>query len=204
MSTPRPLLVTGFEPFLDVSVNPSGEVAGALDGECWAEGVPVIGVRLPVSFERGPAALEAAILGLPAPPASILSLGVHRGASFRLERRAGARFASPKPDNDGVVGESITVPGPKFREMRLNPATVHGWLEAAGATETMISTDAGGYLCERVFRAGLDHSASSSGCEALFLHVPPVECIGLVQQTQIVRSFGQRLAAFVQEEQGGM
>lgn len=203
MSTLRPLLVTGFEPFLDVTVNPSGEVAGALDGEIWPQGIPVVGVQLPVSFERGPAAFEAALRSLPAPPIAILSLGVHRGTSFRLERRAGARYASPQPDNDGLVGESIVLPGPKFRELRLNPGLVHAWLEEAGAPETMISTDAGGYLCERVFRAGLDRSAVL-GCPALFLHVPPVARMGVAQQARIVRAFGQRLVAFVLQELGEM
>ena len=195
MSTPRPLLLTGFEPFLDVAVNPSGEVAALLDGEIWPPGVPVVGLRLPVSFERGPATLESALAGLPAPPLAILSLGVHRGASFRLERRAGARFRSTQPDNDGQVGEAVTLPGPQFREMRLNPAIADGWLEEAGAPETVISTDAGGYLCERVFRAGLDHSVSL-GCLSLFLHVPPIESMGVSAQARVVRGFGQRLVEY--------
>ena len=51
----RTLLLTGFEPFLDVAVNPSGLVARAMDGErLGPHGPRLRGVELPVSFARAP------------------------------------------------------------------------------------------------------------------------------------------------------
>ena len=53
----------------------------------------------------------------------------------------------------------------------------------------MISEDAGGYLCERVFRAGLEVGVAP----ALFLHVPPLEVMGAEEQTEVVLAFLERL-----------
>lgn len=104
----RTLLLTGFESFLDVAVNPSGLVVRALDGErLGPRGPRLRGVELPVSFNRAPGALREAAAALGDGLAGIVSLGVHRGPEFRLEQRAGVRFESAQPDNDGVLGGSI-------------------------------------------------------------------------------------------------
>ena len=47
-----------FEPFGEVRVNPSWECVKGLDGEVWGGRVLVRAVRLPVSYERGPARLR--------------------------------------------------------------------------------------------------------------------------------------------------
>ena len=91
----RTLLLTGFESFLDVAVNPSGLVVRALDGErLGPRGPRLRGVELPVSFNRAPGALREAAAALGDGLAGIVSLGVHRGPEFRLEQRAGVRFES--------------------------------------------------------------------------------------------------------------
>ncbi len=190
----KTLLVTGFEPFLDVRVNPSGEVARRLDGGLLTGDVRVVGCQLPVSFEAAPLAFQAAFDALPAPPLAIVSLGVHRGPSFRLERRAGAVFESGQQDNDGRTGAGVRLEGPDRREATLDLEACAAWLREAGAGEVMISSDAGGYLCERVYRAGLDVGARV-GIPALFLHVPPVEFVGVDDQESVLEGFLARLAA---------
>lgn len=188
------LLLTGFEPFLDVTLNPSGHIALALHGE--RLGTPsgplsVVGVELPVTFGGAPGALRSALEGLPRAPAGILSLGVHRGPAFRIERRAGARFGSLQPDNDGQVGAAVQLEGPEERTTTVEIDRVVEALHAAGAAEVTVSDDAGGYLCERIFRAGLDHG-SELGIPALFVHVPPVEFVPVAEQVRVVRSFLER------------
>lgn len=189
----QPLLLTGFEPFLNVSINPSGEVARRLSGRVLksaAGQVEIVGAVLPVSFSRAPMAHSEALAGLPAPPVAIVSLGVHRGPEFRLETRAGVRYASGQPDNDGQMGAGILLDGPEQLETPYDLIACESWLVEAGAPATMISGDAGGYLCERVFRAGLD----VPGVPALFLHVPPVEALGIDEQVRVIEGFLARLA----------
>ncbi|MEO1698237.1 MAG: hypothetical protein AAFU73_13140 [Planctomycetota bacterium] len=190
------VLLTGFEPFLDVTLNPSGEVARALDGaELGAAGTgsTVTGRVLPVTFAGAPGALDAALDAVGAPPALVLCLGVHRGPSFRLETRAGARFESDQADNDGMRGAGLELDGPEWRTSPFDvPGRCAAALAEAGAAEVTVSDDAGGYLCERVYRAALDR-ADERGFPALFLHVPPVGFVGVEEQARVVLGFLARL-----------
>ena len=191
------LLLTGFEPFDGVPVNPSGEIVRALDRQ-WLEGSTETSVRvraavLPVSFARTPAAIAEALHALAAPPVALLSLGVHRGPEFRLERRARSTFHSAKPDNDGVLGAGEVAPGPAERVATVDVSVAEAALRYAGAEATVLSDDAGGYLCERAYRAGLDH-AEEGGFPALFLHVPPLEFVSLEHQVRVVRGFAGAFA----------
>lgn len=188
----RTLLLTGFEPFLDVTINPSGEVAQRLHGRVIDRAggpVEVVGTVLPVSFDRAPGAVSGAVADLGSAPLAIVSLGVHRGPEFRLESMAGTRYESAKADNDGVLGAAIQLAGPERLETPFDLARCESWLEAAGAGSTMISENAGGYLCERVFRAGLE----IPDAPALFLHVPPHEVMGVEAQSEVVFGFLGRL-----------
>jgi len=99
---PPPLLVTGFGPFEAHDLNPSGELARRLDGRTLA-GHAVVGRVLPVSFRRSVEELDAALAALePRAPAAVVCLGVHNGASFRVERRARSFLIPGRPDVDGV------------------------------------------------------------------------------------------------------
>ena len=188
----RTLLLTGFEPFLDVQLNPSGELARALDGARLGGGaggdLEVRGRVLPVAFERAPRELEAALDELGEGVAAVVSLGVHRGNAFRLEERARSVFQSTQPDNDGLLGAAVELEGPPERRTTLDLERCEQWLREAGAAEVSRSSDAGGYLCERIYRAGLD-AAQELHVPALFLHVPPVELLSVAQQERVVRGF---------------
>ena len=72
------ILLTGFEPFDKDSVNPSWEVARALNGELIADGV-VHSVQLPCVFGAAMAALDEALARLQ--PTLIISLGLAGGRS---------------------------------------------------------------------------------------------------------------------------
>lgn len=184
------IFLTGFGAFESVERNPSGELALALAANP-PSGAAIEGVELPVTFRGAPAAMDAALKALaPRRPDRILSLGVHPGTSFRLETLARAQMATGRPDNDGVVGEDLDLPaGPDLRTTA-DLADIGAFLAAAGARDVEISTDAGGYVCERVFRHGLE-----SGIPALFLHVPAVAVMAVEDQLLVLRALVRKLIA---------
>lgn len=188
MSAPF-LLVTGFGSFEDVSANPSGALARLLDRR-----PDVVGVELPVSFARAPGALDEALAGLPAPPAGILSLGVHPDSGFRLERYARPDLTADRVDVDGGVGAALGWTGPVL-ETGLDLDGLAARLTAAGA-ECSISADAGRYVCECVYRHGLIRAAEL-GVPGLFLHVPPLEMQALDAQLPAVELVVQAVLAGV-------
>jgi pyroglutamyl-peptidase len=178
------LLLTGFEPFVDVPENPSGLVAERLIAAPPA-GVRLTGGVLPVSIERAPAALDALLAAAPDPPAAIVSLGVHRGAWFRLERRARAALRSPKRDNDGRSADGVTLAGAVELVTGLDVARLAAALRAGGAVDVRVSADAGGFVCERIYHHALTRAAER-GIAAVFLHVPSVEAVGVAEQAAAV------------------
>lgn len=184
-----PLLVTGFGAFESVEHNPSGALARALDGE-----PGVVGVELPVTFRGSARALDAALERLGVPPAALLCTGVHPGASFRLERRAGAQLSSERPDNDGETGTAVAaeLDGPGDLETTLDVDALAALLRRAGAERVEVSANAGGYVCERVYRHALLR-AGELGVPALFLHVPPLSAMALERQLPVVRALAHAL-----------
>jgi pyroglutamyl-peptidase len=99
-------LLTGFEPYGGRDVNPSSEVARALDGNS-AGRVAVIGRRLPASYQQLRSRIPELLEELR--PDIAISLGLWPGeATIRLER-LGANLADFEiPDNDGaLLGDAI-------------------------------------------------------------------------------------------------
>lgn len=184
MSAPF-LLVTGFGGFEDVVDNPSGELALRLGRR-----PDVTGIQLPVSFARAPDALEGALAALPDPPAGILSMGVHPGSGFRIERQARAELSSDRPDMDGEVGTSLGWSGAAL-ETGVDVEGLAQRIEGAGAAVS-VSMDAGRYVCECVFRQGLLHGRRLD-IPALFLHVPPIEVMPTAEQLPVVELVVQHL-----------
>jgi len=190
----KPLLfLTGFGAFEDVDVNPSGRVVELLAAEP-ALTCDLCALELPVTFHGSGERIEAELAGLaPRRPDGFLSLGVHRGPNFRLERRARRVLASGRPDNDGVVGETVDLGGPEELTTLLDVERLAMTLRDAGAREVTISDDAGGYVCERVYRKVLEQGAALD-VPALFLHVPPISFASVEEQLPIVRTFVESLA----------
>lgn len=182
----RTCFLTGFGPFEGVEENPSGALARALDRETY-----VHGVELPVTFAGSAEAWDAAFEGLPERPDVLLSLGVHPGPSFRLERRAGAELTLDRPGTDGVSGADLSGTmgggeGDLFTSLDLDE--LEQALRLGGWTgEIERSEDAGKYVCERVYRHVLVRGAEH-GIPGLFLHVPPLDVASLEEQLAPVRS----------------
>lgn len=165
--TARRLLVTGFGPFDDVVFNPSGAIARAL-GESPPIGWQVTDALLPVTFDGAPLSIDAALSAMITKPTLMLGLGVHRGRSFRLERRT-------RLERDERLTEI------DLRDQALA-------LSAAGAGAVMISNDAGRYVCERAFHQLLLRGGEIN-THALFLHVPPEHTMAYAEQTRIIRAW---------------
>jgi len=184
MDEPR-LLLTGFGPFESVGLNPSGELARAL-----AEAPGLVTRVLPVTFRGSARSLDDALAALPR-LAALVCTGVHGGATFRLERRARARLGSARRDNDGEEGSVVSGAmggGDGDLETSLDLVQLGELLRSCGAREVQLSDDAGGYVCERVYRHALVRAAER-GIPAVFLHVPPLELVPLEQQLAVVRGF---------------
>jgi pyroglutamyl-peptidase len=176
-----PVLVSGFGPFLDVVANPSGLVADALSGD-----PGVHGIVLPVSFVRSAQALDAALRGMPRRPRALLGLGVHRGVTLRVERGARSQLESRSPDVDGMRGATLALAGAALLETVCDVRRLADRLRELDVAPVEISGDAGGYVCERMYRHMLE-LGESSGVPAVFLHVPPLEVLPLEAQVRAAR-----------------
>jgi pyroglutamyl-peptidase len=181
------VLVTGFGPFGDVAHNPSGLLAEELQRQP-PEGVRIEARVLSVTFAGVPGEL-AAFVASAAGPAALLSIGVHPGAGFRLERRARAEPTSSVVDTSGVVGAGLTAA--RERECELDLEALVAALAPAAVT---VSDDAGGYVCDWTYQHLLQHG-ERLGVPALFLHVPPLERTPLAAQLPLVSRLVQELVS---------
>jgi pyroglutamyl-peptidase len=191
VSRPALVYVTGFGPFEAVGDNPSAHVARALEAEPPA-GVDVACAVLPASFERAAPAFDAGLarLGMRR-PALLLALGVQsRGTGFRLERCA-ARLLGGRADVDGRTADGLALAG-GARRTALDVERLAAELGACGAGPVVVSDDAGGYVCERIYHHALG-AGELRGAAALFLHLPPGGEVPAARQVEIVRCFLPRV-----------
>ncbi|MBI2923189.1 MAG: hypothetical protein HYY18_19205 [Planctomycetes bacterium] len=184
----RRLLLTGFEPFGEVTVNPSWEAVRPLDGELWGD-VLVRAVRLPVSYARGPARLREEIENFR--PGAVAMFGVaQKRSAISLERFAANRCDAATADNDGTTrAGKIDESGPERRESTLPIARIEQALRRAGAP-VADSEDAGGFLCNRVFWEALSTFRGPAG----FVHVPPFEAVPRELLERAVRAAARAVA----------
>ena len=185
------LFVTGFGPFEGVPENPSGLLARALDREGG-----MVGVELPVTFEGSARAWDEAFARLTRPPTALLSMGVHPGSALRIEVRARPHLRSTKLDNEGRCGADLSGRmggGAGDLETNLDPPPLIAALRSGGWRGAIeCSRDAGGYVCERIYRHVLVRAAEQ-GIPGLFLHVPPLERASLEELLGPVTALARHL-----------
>ncbi len=185
-------LVTGFGAFEDVTENASARIVERLLAEP-PSGIELCGRVLPVSFVRSAQAIDEALRALlPRRPDLLFSMGVCPGGAMRLERRAGIRLRADRPDVDGQSGEGVLLEGGDL-ETSLDLEPLAALLTHAGAREVQLSSDAGAYVCERVYRHVLEAGARLS-IPALFLHVPRADVVPVDEQIGPVRALIAHLA----------
>ncbi len=164
------ILLTGFEPFGGDQINPSWEIAKALNGQKIA-GVNIIARMLPCVFGEALKVLQQSIDEVN--PDLVLALGQAGGRSdFSIERIAinidDARIA----DNAGTqpIDQTVVVGAPAAYFSTLPIKTMVAGLRAAGHPAS-VSQTAGTFVCNHVF-FGLQHALHGSGVRSGFMHLP--------------------------------
>jgi len=173
MSDSEPIaLVTGFMPFGGENINPSQQIAQALDGELVA-GRRVVGATLPTEFSFVMQRLESLIDEHE--PELVLAVGQAGGrGGLSLERVAINLIDARIADNAGLA--PIDIPavegGPNAYFTSLPVKAMLSRLEAAGIPAA-ISHSAGTFVCNQVF-FGLAHLQATrfAHLRGGFVHVP--------------------------------
>lgn len=168
----RTILLTGFEPFAGLAVNPSAEVAKALDGRAVGDAM-VRSAVLPVHHAE--VAPRVAQLVDETDPFAVLHLGLAGGrARLSLERVAVNVMDYETPDNAGHVarGEPCVLDGPPAYFSTLPLSAILAALLAEGIPAS-VSNTAGTYLCNQTMYGTLHTlGARRHPARAGFLHLP--------------------------------
>jgi pyroglutamyl-peptidase len=166
------VLLTGFEPFDGGTINPSAEIARALDGRTIG-GLRVTGRVYPVSMRRISGAIAAALDETK--PGMVVSLGLAGGEpAIRLER-VGVNLADfPVADNEGALPKDakLSPTGPDAFASTLPMREIHAALLQAGIP-ARLSNSAGTYLCNAsLYLTGLMLKERGNGAGFGFIHLP--------------------------------
>lgn len=155
----RPILVTGFGAFLNVSDNPSARLARQVHG-CFVADSIVVGQVLPVTYRGGPG--QAVRLARALDARLVVGLGVARSRDGVEVERVGTRACQGTPDVEGLSCTDLG-PGPDRVEATLDVERL------ASALGARVSENAGGYVCNAwAWRVPLELDVP-----AAFVHIPP-------------------------------
>ena len=164
------ILITGFEPFGGQSINPSWEVARALQGLPWPE-VQLQAIQLPCVFAQAQGALTRALDAFR--PDTVLALGQAEGRSdISVERVALNLVDARIPDNAGAqpIDQPVVAGAPVAYFSTLPIKHLVARLRAAGFPAS-VSQTAGTFVCNQVFFA-LQHALAGRGVRSGFVHLP--------------------------------
>ncbi len=164
------ILLTGFEPFGGEAINPSWEVARALEGQIIA-GARVRARCLPTSFGSAPAALAEALAEVQ--PGLAIALGQASGRTeISIERVAVNLIDARIADNAGERPQDALVragaPAAYFSTLPIK--AMRNGLRAAGHPAGL-SLSAGAFVCNQVFFE-LQHQLAGRGVKSGFIHIP--------------------------------
>jgi pyroglutamyl-peptidase len=164
------ILITGFEPFGGQSINPSWEVARALEGLSWPQ-AQVRAIQLPCVFAQAAKALTRALDDIR--PDIVLALGQAEGRSdISVERVAINVMDARIADNAGAQPIDLPVApgGPAAYFSTLPIKYLVARLREAGFPAS-VSQTAGTFVCNQVFYA-LQHALAGQAVRSGFVHLP--------------------------------
>ena len=167
----KTVLLTGFEPFAGDRLNPSQEVARALDGRVIA-GREIVGATLPCVF--GAARYELARLVRTQHPSVVICLGLAGGRAEITPERVAINVDDARiPDNAG--GQPVDLPvirgGPAAYWSRLPVKAIVAALRER-KIPAAVSQTAGTFVCNHVFYALLHLLRWQRGIRGGFIHLP--------------------------------
>jgi pyroglutamyl-peptidase len=166
------ILLTGFEPFNQETINPSWEAVRSLQG--WHEGDFIVHARqLPCVFGRANKVMHQAVEELQ--PSIVIAVGQAGGrVDLSVERVAINIDDAPIADNQmrQIVDQPIVNGGPAAYFSTLPIKAIVQALREAGLPSS-VSQTAGTFVCNHVFY-GLMHQAHEWGTtmRAGFIHIP--------------------------------
>ncbi|MED4124257.1 pyroglutamyl-peptidase I [Halalkalibacterium halodurans] len=166
------ILLTGFQPFLDYSINPTEAIVKELDGRKIGE-YEVRGAILPVSFRESGDLLLHHFQTVQ--PTAVFMLGLAAGRGKITPERVAININSGPEDRDGIapVDEPIRQGGPAAYFSTLPVRRLIQRLNEEGFPAEM-SNSAGTYVCNHVMYRMLDylHEKGSEQVAAGFVHLP--------------------------------
>lgn len=165
------ILLTGFEPFGGDRLNPSWEVARALNGAL-VDGARVVAVCLPCRFGESLVVLQQALQVQR--PALVLCLGLAASrAELSLERVAVNVDDARIPDNAGQqpIDQPVVAGAPAAYFSRLPIKAIVQGLQALGLPAG-VSQSAGTFVCNHVFFGLMHVLRRRTQVRAGFMHLP--------------------------------
>lgn len=163
------VLVTGFEPFQNYSVNPSGLIAEALNGSTVA-GASVVGVVLPVEYNKS---VDIAVHAIQQyQPVLVISCGLNPRAHDIHVEKIGVNFKRYQKENRWSFPQRIDTSGPFLRISSIRTGDVVRAMQNANITAQQ-SYYAGMYVCNSLFYQLLGYAHRQNDSITVgFIHVP--------------------------------
>ena len=159
------ILLTGFEPFGNASLNPSGEIVKQISGE------NIVTSILPVVYTKSAERLLELIAEHK--PDVVMSLGQAEGrTSITPERLAINLDDARLADNEGVLRNDVKIleNGPDAYFTTLPIKEMVEAMKTVNVPAT-ISLSAGAFLCNHIFYVA-QHNLAGSNVRSGFVHVP--------------------------------
>ncbi|WP_241601902.1 pyroglutamyl-peptidase I [Rosenbergiella nectarea] len=167
----KTVLLTGFEPFGDESINPSWEVVSRLGGVTDAEEC-IVCIQLPCVFGESLQVLLAAIARYS--PTLVIAVGQAGGRTdISLERIAINIDDARIPDNRGYqpIDKPVVENGPAAWFSTLPIKAIVNALQQEGIPAS-VSQTAGTYVCNHVMYGLLHALGDKPEVKAGFIHIP--------------------------------
>lgn len=167
----KKLLLTGFEPFLNNSINPTQEIVRQLDMKT-IHRFKVHSCVLPVDYMKSSEVLIARFKELH--PDSVLMLGLAKGRTCVTPERIAINCNSGPEDNSGLKPDDQKI-DPEGQDGYFSSLPIHEFVKALHEENlpSFISNTAGTYLCNNVMYSMLNYlHRTKTTLPAGFVHVP--------------------------------
>ncbi|NMY57786.1 pyroglutamyl-peptidase I [Pseudomonas sp. WS 5051] len=168
----RTVLLTGFEPFDQDTVNPSWEAVRLLDGTLQGD-MQIIARQLPCTFAGAPERLSQLLQEFT--PTLVIAVGLGPGRTDICIERVAININDARiPDNLGYqpIDTPVVAQGPAAYFSTLPLKAMVRAIRASGIPAS-VSHTAGTFVCNQVFYC-LQHALDGTGVRGGFIHVPPL------------------------------